>query len=125
MRFRTTAGIITPIEGRSYSAPPSPPAQDGAVKAIRVVSGTYGGNCQGRLTGGAGGTPDKTPHLKAECEGKDFCEYRVIWQKIGDSASGCRKDYVAVWQCSGGGGGTARAEPEAGNGSKVVLSCNR
>jgi hypothetical protein len=92
-------------------------------KGIRVMSGTYGGNCQGRLT--AGGTTNKTWHLKQACEGKDVCEYRVDWQAIGDPAAGCKKDYVAAWQCPGGGGGTARAEAEAGLGSKVVLSCNR
>jgi hypothetical protein len=101
------------------------PATTPSPNGIRVISGTYGGNCRGRLTGGAGGTPDKTPHLKAECEGKEVCEYSVVWQKIGDPAAGCSKDYVAVWQCPAGGGGTARAEPEAGLGSKVVLSCNR
>jgi hypothetical protein len=101
------------------------PAKAHPGEGIRVVSATYGGNCRGRLTGGAGGTPDKTQHLKAECEGKDVCEYSIIWQKIGDPAHDCAKDYVAVWQCPRGGGGTARAQPEAGNGSKVVLSCNR
>lgn len=115
----------TPETARNPAAPAPPAGPARTFNGIRVVSGTYGGNCQGRLTGGAGGTPDKTPHLKAECEGKGVCEYSVVWQKIGDPASGCRKDYVAVWQCPGGGGGTARAEPEAGNGSKVILSCNR
>ena len=94
-------------------------------KGIRVVSGTYGGNCEGRLTGGAGGTTNKTWHLKEACEGKEVCEYSVVWQTIGDPAKRCQKDYVAVWQCPGDAGGTARAEAEAGNGSKVVLSCNR
>jgi hypothetical protein len=113
------------VDGARHPATPVPaPAQAKPAKGIRVVSGTYGGNCKGRLTGGAGGT-DKTAHLRAECEGKDICEYSVVWQKIGDPASGCHKDYVAVWRCAGGGGGTARAAPEAGLGSKVVLTCNR
>jgi hypothetical protein len=99
---------------------------ESATSGIQVISGTYGGNCKGRLTGGNDNTPDKTAHLKAVCEGKDVCEYSVVWQAIGDPAYGCKKDYVAVWQCAGGqgSGGTARAEPEAGYGSKVILSCN-
>jgi hypothetical protein len=110
-----------PPGGTAMAPATMPPA-----KGIRVVSGTYGGNCKARLTGGAGGKPDKTAHLKAECEGKDVCEYSVRHDLIGDPAAGCSKDYVAVWQCPGGGrGGTARAEPEAGLGSKVVLSCDR
>jgi hypothetical protein len=97
-----------------------------AGRGIHVISGTYGGNCKDRLNGGKDNTPDKTAHLRAACEGKDVCDYSVVWQAIGDPAYGCKKDYVAVWQCAGGqgSGGTARAEPEAGYGSKVVLSCN-
>jgi Peptidase of plants and bacteria/Hemopexin/Protein of unknown function (DUF3421) len=91
-------------------------------KGIRVMSGTYGGNCEGYLNGN--GTTDKTWHLKQACDGKDVCEYRVEWRAIGDPATGCAKDYVAVWQCPNGGSGTTRAEPEAGLGSKLVLSCN-
>ena len=87
------------------------------------MSATYGGNCEGHLNGN--GTTDKTWHLKQACDGKDVCQYRIEWQAIGDPAIGCAKDYVAVWQCPNGGSGTARAEPEAGLGSKVVLSCNR
>ncbi len=94
-------------------------------KSIRVISGTYGGNCADRLTGGPGGTPDKTLHLKQECEGKDVCEYSVVWQTLGDPAAGCSKDYVAVWECSAAGRRIAKAEAEAGNGSKVLLSCKR
>jgi len=90
-------------------------------KGIHVISGTYGGNCKDRLTGDK--NTNKTEKLKEACEGRDVCEYSVVWQDIGDPAYGCKKDYVAVWQCEQGGGGTAIAEPEAGYGSKVVLSC--
>jgi len=92
---------------------------------IRVVSGTYGGNCVGRQAGRPGATTNKTWHLKEACEGKQVCEYRVVWEILGDPVQGCAKDYVAVWQCPAGGGGTAKAEPEAGNGSKILLSCKK
>jgi hypothetical protein len=110
----------------STTSPPPTTTSPTAGRGIHVISGTYGGNCKDRLNGGEGNTPDKTAHLRAACEGKDVCEYSVVWQAIGDPAYGCKKDYVAVWQCAGGqgSGGTARAEPEAGYGSKVALSCN-
>ena len=41
----------------------------------------------GRLT--AGGTTNKTWHLKQACEGKDVCDYRVDCQTLGDPAAGC------------------------------------
>jgi hypothetical protein len=100
------------IECAAAKASPTPAPSGG----IKVVSGTYGGNC-GQPTG------NKTKYLAASCDGRSSCEYVISWQEIGDPAYLCKKDYVAVWQCARGGGGSARAEPEAGYGSKVILTC--
>ena len=88
-----------------------------AGSAIQVIAGTYGANC-GQPRG------NKTAHLATACNGRDACEYTVNYQVIGDPAVGCQKNYVAEWQC----GGTSRvlqagAAPEAGYGSKIMLSC--
>ena len=85
--------------------------------AIQVIAGTYGANC-GQPRG------NKTPHLASACNGRDACEYAVSYQVIGDPAVGCQKNYVAEWQC----GGNSRilqasAGPEAGYGSKIMLTC--
>lgn len=83
---------------------------------IQVVSGTYGGNC-GRSEGNV------TGYLARACNDKLSCKYSVDYKVIGDPAPGCAKDYVAKWTCSGSGEQTARAEPEAGYGSAISLTC--
>ena len=90
-----------------------PPAGSG----IKVVAGTYGGNC--RQPRG-----NKTEHLAKACNGRSQCVYTVDHKVIGDPAYGCVKNYVAEWQC-GSSPAVLRAEApgEAGYGSKVTLSC--
>ena len=91
----------------------SPPAAGG----IRVLAGTYGANC-GQARG------NKTAHLATACNGRDTCEYVVNHQVIGDPAVGCAKNYTAEWQCTGASRNLqASAAPEAGYGSKIMLSC--
>ena len=88
-------------------------------QAIRVVAGTYGGNCNAPQG-------NKTEHLAAACNGRADCTYKVDYTVIGDPAVGCGKDYVAVWRC--GGSREVRravASPEAGFGKTVELSCSQ
>ena len=94
------------------------PARNGP--AIRVVGGTYGGNC--RATRG-----NSTISVAAECNGRTTCEYAVHVGTLGDPALGCVKDFVAEWTC-GSSNTVHRAEAvptgsEAGLGSIVTLSC--
>ena len=84
---------------------------------IRVYSGTYGGNC-GAAYGNA------TGDLAAVCDGKAACEYTIDSRIIGDPAYGCRKDYVAEWQCGDNPvRGSVATGPEAGRGARIVLRC--
>lgn len=83
---------------------------------IIVTTATYGASC---------GLPDGnvTQALKAACDGKRTCVYRVNLQVLGDPAPGCRKDFSVQWSCGGGSGGSSYAPAEAGLGSKVSLFC--
>jgi len=100
---------------------PKPVATPGATISqtavgIGVVSATYGGSCgvqQGNVT----------MPLSIACNGKTSCEYTIDYRLIGDPAPGCKKDYVAKWTCGGSAEQTARAEAEAGFGSRVSLIC--
>ena len=86
-------------------------------RAIRVVAASYGKNC---------GAPygNVTDHLAATCNGRQVCEYTIMTDVLGDPAYGCRKDYVAEWQCGNNPErGSVAAGPEAGNGSRIVLRC--
>jgi len=85
--------------------------------AIKVVAGTYGGNC-GQPHG------NKTQFLADSCNGKLSCYYAVNYGVIGDPAVGCAKDYVAEWRC--GDDTTVHSvtvAPEAGYGGAAQLSC--
>ena len=56
---------------------------------IRVVAGTYGGNCQAPHG-------NKTEHLAAACNGRTDCTYKIDYTVIGDPAVGCGKDPFRV-----------------------------
>jgi hypothetical protein len=127
----TISGSYRSSDGRQSGqmawtvTPPSAPQPN--AQGIHVLSGIYGGNCPSPhrpYPNNPSNTTDKTQYLTSACEGKDRCEYTINWEAIGDPAYGCKKDYVARWQCIGkAGGGTVRAEPEAGRGSKILLIC--
>ncbi len=86
---------------------------------IQVIAGTYGANCK-QPRG------NRTAHLSQSCNGRDVCEYVVNYQVIGDPAVGCVKNYIAEWQCGDGRLRQASAgPPEAGFGSKIMLTCNQ
>ncbi len=93
-------------------APPSP------ALAIHVVAGSYGPNC--RAPRG-----NVTAHLAEKCDGRPECAYRIHHWLIGDPVYGCAKSYIAEWTC--GAESEVRravAEPEAGYGGGVYLSCD-
>ena len=83
---------------------------------IRVVSGTYGGNC-GARPGNA------TSHLAAQCNNQRQCNYRVDYTILGDPARGCGKDFVAQWRCGNGPVQSTSVPGEAGRGSVISLFC--
>lgn len=108
----------------SAQATPSPSPQAGP---IRVLAGTYGGNCADHAGGkyrGAVQRGNRTDPLAKECNGQAKCLYRVDYRVIGDPADGCAKDFVAEWQC--GNDPTIRkdvVEAEAGRGKSAYLRC--
>jgi hypothetical protein len=81
---------------------------------IRVIAGTYGGNC---------GAPfgNVTNHLAEVCDGKAICEYIIDFRVLGDPTPGCLKDYSAEWEC---GNDRERMGTSVGAGStRIVLRC--
>jgi TonB family protein len=93
------------------------PRAASSAETIAVRSGTYGSIC-GQPKG------NETKHLAQVCDGKRGCDYTVDHSVIGDPAPNCRKDYIAEWDC-GSVAYRASAEPEAGLGSVVRLSCGQ
>jgi hypothetical protein len=90
------------------------PDQD---RRISVISATYGGNC-GAPQGNA------TQDIAAICNGKADCAYPVKVERLGDPATGCRKDFTVSYFCALGT--PPRHEEltgEAGFGSVAGLTC--
>lgn len=67
-------------------------APDSPATAIKVVSGTYGRNCNAK----AG---NATALLATACEGKNSCDFTVDTATLEDPAPNCSKDFAAEWKC--------------------------
>jgi hypothetical protein len=108
------AGYGSIVHLTCVRAEPIPAASAG----IHVVGATYGGNC---------GVPhgNVTRAVAASCEGRGLCDYVVDYKVIGDPRFGCKKDFVAEWQCVGDASVRSQRVPgEAGFRSVVRLTCD-
>ena len=118
--------IPVPGSGGSIQIGPQPDRryQDqnryyGVAVSIRVLGAAYGRNCAGNVS------TNVTNDLARQCQGRDYCVYRVDARQIGDPRPGCAKDYQARYMCRDGGNEHyASANPEA-SGQSIVLDCRR
>ena len=91
----------------------------GGSLSIRVLGAAYGRNCAGNVS------TNVTDDLARQCQGRDYCVYRIDSRQIGDPRPGCAKEYQARYMCRDGGNERyASANPEA-SGQSVVLDCRR
>ncbi|MPZ29666.1 MAG: hypothetical protein GEV13_01485 [Rhodospirillales bacterium] len=91
----------------------------GGAASIRVLGAVYGRNCVGQTN------TNVTNDLARQCQGRDYCVYRIDHRQLGDPRPGCAKDYQARYLCRDGGNERyASASPEA-SGQSVVLDCRR
>ena len=70
------------------------PAGTAAVQVIpiKVVSGTYGRNCN--ATAG-----NATALLAGSCDGRGSCDFAIDSAALADPAPNCSKDFAAEWKC--------------------------
>lgn len=81
--------------------------------AIRILEGTYGGNCAGVTKGNV------TKFIASACDGTDLCNYRVYYKNMGgDPAAGCKKAFRVTYVCGKNtkNSETCALEAEAGKG---------
>ena len=91
----------------------------GSGPSIRILGAVYGRNCRGQFSGNV------TDDLVRQCQGRDYCIYRIDLRQLGDPSPGCAKDYHARYLCRDGDSERhASASPEA-SGQSVVLDCRR
>lgn len=84
---------------------------------IRVVSATYGPNCnvpRGNVTS----------RIADFCDDRAVCEYRVDVAVLGDPAPGCAKELFAEYRCGRFGGLRSEVVPAEANGKILRLQCS-
>ena len=85
--------------------------------AIKVVSGTYGRNCNAK----AG---NATALLSKACDGKNSCDFTIDTTALEDPAPNCSKDFAAEWKCGNGNAAySAALSSLTGKNDRLRLSC--
>ena len=93
-----------------------PTSVGGAAHVLRVLSASYGDNCNAALYGNA------AEALGLACNGLSSCTYKVDMQKLGgDPAVGCSKTFGAQFSCGCGVQQKVLA-PEA-DGKELHMDC--
>lgn len=84
---------------------------------IKVVSGTYGRNCNAK----AG---NATAQLAKTCNGQGSCDFVIDPATLEDPAPTCSKDFAAEWRCGDGNAVySAALSALSGKNDKLRLSC--
>jgi hypothetical protein len=118
MYSRLPPNLIASIQQQNMVAV----APVGAVPAapaipIKVVSGTYGRNCNAK----AG---NATTQLAKACDGQSSCDFVIDPATLEDPAPNCSKDFAAEWKCGDGNAVySAALSGLSGKGDKLRLNC--
>jgi hypothetical protein len=98
-------------------SPVSAPAASAAATSIKVVSGTFGRNCNAK-------TGNATAPLSKACDGHSSCDFTIDTTALEDSAPGCSKDFSAEWKCGDSNAVySAALSSLTGKNDKLRLSC--
>jgi len=85
---------------------------------IKVVSGTYGRNCNGK----AG---NATAQVAKSCDGHNSCDFTIDTTTLEDPAPNCNKDFSAEWKCGNGNAVySAALSSLSGKSDKLRLNCS-
>lgn len=109
---------INPQQPDQRYQDPNRPYYGGAM-SIRILGAVYGRNCRGQY--GANVTDD----LVRQCQGRDYCVYRIDYRQIGDPSPGCGKDYHARYICRDGDAERYASAGAEASGQSVILDCRR
>lgn len=98
------------------AAPASAPAAVETI-TIKVLSGTYGRNCNAK----AG---NATAPLSRACDGRASCDFSIDTSVLEDPAPNCSKDFAAEWKCGAGNAVySAALSSLTGKNDKLRLNC--
>jgi hypothetical protein len=98
-------------------SPASDPATAEAV-VIKVISGTYGRNCNAK----AG---NATAQVAKACDGHSNCDFAIDTTQLEDPSPNCSKDFAAEWKCGNNNAAySAALSVLSGKNDKLRLSCS-
>ena len=89
---RLPSNMIASIPANMVTVAPTSVAAAAPVIPIKVVSGTYGRNCNAQ----AG---NATALLATSCDGHSSCDFAIDAAALADPAPNCSKDFAAEWKC--------------------------
>ncbi len=84
--------LIATFPQNAVAVAPTSAAAAVPVIPIKVVSGTYGRNCNAQ----AG---NATALLAKACDGHSSCDFLIDTATLADPAPNCSKDFAAEWKC--------------------------
>jgi len=116
----SVAQISIPVPGTgggSIQIGPQPDQRYGGAVSIRILGAVYGRNCAGQAN------TNFTDDLARQCQGRDYCVYRIDMRQLGDPRPGCAKDYQARYMCRDGGNERYASAGAEASGQSVVLDC--
>ena len=85
---------------------------------VNVLTAWYGQSC-------GAAHANVTAHVKANCDGKQTCEYGVDVNALGDAAPGCLKNFIVLYACQGQPSVRLSQLPAEASGKTISLSCAR
>jgi hypothetical protein len=92
-------------------------AATGDKPTIKIVSGTYGRNCNAK-------PGNVTVPLAKACDEHTACDFAVEASAMEDPAPNCSKDFAAEWKCGSGSTVYSATLPAtAGKNEKLHLAC--
>lgn len=108
--------MVSTLPPQAATAPASAIA-NAETANIKVVSGTWGRNCNGKA-GNASALVAKA------CDGRGSCDYMIDTSTLEDPAPNCEKDFAVEWKCgSGNAVYSAALSGLTGKNDKLRLSC--
>lgn len=115
---RLPPNLIATLPSNMVATVPASAAPAAPLVPIKVVSGTYGRNCNGK----AG---NATAPLAKACDGQGSCDFTIDPATLEDPAPACSKDFAAEWKCGDGNAVySAALSALSGKGDKLRLSCS-
>jgi len=99
-------------------SPVSAAATTTELTTIKVVSGTYGRNCNAK----AG---NATAQVAKACDGRSNCDFTIDPAVLEDPSPSCSKDFAAEWKCGNNNAVySAALSSLTGKNDKLRLSCS-